>query len=71
MKFLPLVIAFTLLVTKSLAADPLPSWNDTSPKQAITALVGKLDRGLDEGPKRGWSIVSMKNDWNTIHPATK
>ena len=33
--------------------------------------IGKLDRGLDEGPKRGWSVVSMKNDWNTIHPATK
>lgn len=29
--------------------------------------VGKLDRGLDEGPKRGWSIVSMKNDWKAIH----
>lgn len=27
---------------------------------------GKLDRGLDEGPKRGWSIVSMKEDWNSI-----
>jgi phosphoglycolate phosphatase-like HAD superfamily hydrolase len=31
--------------------------------------VGKLDKGLDEGPKRGWSIVSMKNDWKAIHPA--
>ena len=24
---------------------------------------GKLDRGLDEAPKRGWTLVSMKNDW--------
>ncbi|MFU8892271.1 MAG: HAD family hydrolase [Luteolibacter sp.] len=31
--------------------------------------IGKLDKGLDEGPKRGWTIVSMKNDWKTIHPA--
>lgn len=31
---------------------------------------GKLDKGLDEGPKRGWTIVSMKNDWRTIYPAT-
>jgi phosphoglycolate phosphatase-like HAD superfamily hydrolase len=27
---------------------------------------GKLDRGLDEGPKRGWTIVSMKNDWRVV-----
>jgi phosphoglycolate phosphatase-like HAD superfamily hydrolase len=25
--------------------------------------IGKLDKGLDEGPQRGWTIVSMKNDW--------
>ena len=30
--------------------------------------VGKLDKGLDEAPKRGWTIISMKNDWMTIHP---
>jgi hypothetical protein len=30
--------------------------------------IGKLDLGLDEGPKLGWTIVSMKNDWKTIHP---
>lgn len=29
---------------------------------------GKLDRGLTEGPKRGWNIVSMKNDWNRVYP---
>jgi len=28
--------------------------------------IGKLDRGLDEGPKRGWTVVSMKTDWKTI-----
>lgn len=30
--------------------------------------IGKLDRGLDEGPKRGWTIVDMKNDWKRIYP---
>jgi phosphoserine phosphatase len=37
---------FTLLVlTASLhAADPLPSWNDTAPKQAITAFVEKVTK---------------------------
>jgi phosphoserine phosphatase len=32
--------------------------------------IGRLDRGLDEAPKRGWTIVSMKNDWITIHPGS-
>jgi hypothetical protein len=30
--------------------------------------IGKLDKGLDEGPKRGWTIVSMKDDWKTVYP---
>jgi phosphoglycolate phosphatase-like HAD superfamily hydrolase len=30
--------------------------------------VGKLARGLDEAPARGWVIVDMKNDWNKIFP---
>jgi hypothetical protein len=29
---------------------------------------GRHGRGLDEGPNRGWSIASMKNDWNEVHP---
>ena len=28
--------------------------------------IGKLERGLDEAPKRGWSVASMKDDWKTI-----
>jgi hypothetical protein len=27
---------------------------------------GKLDRGLDEAPNRGWTVVSMKNDWKRV-----
>jgi hypothetical protein len=27
---------------------------------------GRLDRGLDEAEDRGWIVVSMKQDWNTI-----
>lgn len=30
--------------------------------------IGKLDRGLDEGPKRGWTMINMKNDWIKIFP---
>jgi hypothetical protein len=31
--------------------------------------VGKLARGLDEGPRRGWVIVSMQDDWAKVLPA--
>jgi phosphoglycolate phosphatase-like HAD superfamily hydrolase len=30
--------------------------------------VGRLARALDAAPKRGWTIVSMKNDWERIYP---
>ncbi|MBL8820285.1 MAG: haloacid dehalogenase-like hydrolase [Planctomyces sp.] len=30
--------------------------------------VGKLDKGLDEAKTRGWTIVSMKDDWGRIFP---
>lgn len=30
--------------------------------------VGRLARGLDEGPKRGWTIVDMKHDWKQVFP---
>lgn len=28
--------------------------------------IGKLERSLDEGPKHGWTIVSIKQDWKTV-----
>jgi phosphoserine phosphatase len=33
--------------------------------------VGRLERGLDEGPGRGWTIVSMQRDWNRVFPADR
>lgn len=30
--------------------------------------IGKLERGLDEGPERGWLIVDMARDWEQIWP---
>jgi phosphoserine phosphatase len=32
---------------------------------------GKLDKALDEGPKRGWTVASMKDDWLSIFPPRK
>jgi phosphoglycolate phosphatase-like HAD superfamily hydrolase len=31
--------------------------------------IGRLDKGLDEAAARGWTLVSMKQDWRTIFPA--
>jgi len=31
--------------------------------------IGRLDKGLDEAKARGWTIVDMKRDWNTIFPS--
>jgi hypothetical protein len=30
--------------------------------------IGKLDKALDEGIRRGWTIVDMKADWKQIFP---
>ncbi len=30
--------------------------------------VGKLARGLDEAPRRGWVVVDMKQDWKVVYP---
>jgi hypothetical protein len=31
--------------------------------------VGRLDKAWDEGLRKGWTIVDMKNDWKQIFPA--
>jgi hypothetical protein len=36
-----------------------------------TSHVGRLDQGLDEAGKRGWTVASMKDDWKVIHPTVK
>ncbi len=30
--------------------------------------IGRLDKGLDEAKARGWTVVSMKDDWRAIFP---
>ena len=34
------------------------------------SVVGRLDRGLDEAPARGWMLVSMKRDWKRVFPGS-
>jgi len=33
-----------------------------------TSSIGRLDKALDAAPANHWSVVSMKNDWLSIHP---
>ena len=30
--------------------------------------IGKLDKGLDDAKKKGWIVIDMAKDWNTIYP---
>jgi len=30
--------------------------------------IGKLDKGLDQANKEGWTVIDMKNDWKVIYP---
>jgi hypothetical protein len=30
--------------------------------------IGRLDKGFDEAKARGWTVVSMKDDWKRIFP---
>ncbi len=36
-----------------------------------TSHVGQLDKGLDEATEKGWLVVDMKADWNSIYPPEK
>ncbi|MCP4883614.1 MAG: haloacid dehalogenase-like hydrolase [Flavobacteriales bacterium] len=33
--------------------------------------IGKLDKGLDQALKDGWTVIDMKNDWALIYPFEK
>lgn len=31
--------------------------------------IGKLDKGLDQAKKDGWTVIDMKKDWRVIYPS--
>jgi phosphoserine phosphatase len=33
-----------------------------------TSKIGRLNKGLDEAAAKGWTVMDMKRDWNTIFP---
>jgi phosphoglycolate phosphatase-like HAD superfamily hydrolase len=36
-----------------------------------TSQIGRLDKALDEAPRRGWIVVDMQKDWRVIYPFQK
>jgi phosphoserine phosphatase len=30
--------------------------------------IGRLDKGLDEAKAKGWTVVSMRDDWREVYP---
>jgi len=32
--------------------------------------MARLDKAWDEANREGWVVVSMKEDWTTVYPAT-
>ena len=42
--FINVLLSLLLFASAALAADPLPSWNDTAPKKAIVAFVERVTR---------------------------
>jgi hypothetical protein len=36
-----------------------------------TSHIGKLDKALDEGKHKGWTLVDMKKDWKRVYPFEK
>lgn len=43
----------------------LESWNDGPTKSAITYTAG-AERALETASRQNWTVVSIKNDWNTV-----
>lgn len=33
--------------------------------------IGKLSKALDDADAKGWTVISMKDDWRVIHPPAK
>jgi phosphoglycolate phosphatase-like HAD superfamily hydrolase len=56
------LVALLLLVNAAFAADPLPSWNETGPKQAIIAFVDKVTTPGTDFVPAAERIATFDND---------
>ena len=57
----------TLTPARASASSSITPMRSASTPTTAQSHVGKLDKALDEAPKRGWLVVDMKNDWKTIY----
>jgi hypothetical protein len=59
------IVDFVARVTKEGGTDYV------SPAERIAVFDndGKLDKALDEATAKGWTVVDMKTDWNTVFPS--
>jgi phosphoserine phosphatase len=63
MTTLGIALGIALAATTALAADPLPSWNDTRPKQAIVAFVERVSKeGAADFVPPAQRIATFDND---------
>ena len=63
MRHFLIAIAAVLLATPAVAADPLPSWNDTASKQAIVKFVKRVtEKGSTEFVPSEQRIATFDND---------
>ena len=63
-----------LLVVLSLCLVPACSRDDDAVREFAYDRTDKLqqfDKGWDEAVARGWTVVSMKNDWKTVFPRNR
>ena len=44
---------------------------DKDPTIAAPSPIGTPDKGLDEAAAKGWTVVSMKDDWKTVFPTAR
>jgi hypothetical protein len=62
----------SLMMAPARPAGSITEQNDTDAEREWTydrkSLIGKLDKALDAAPAQGWTVLSMKDDWNKIFP---
>jgi len=58
-----LIVTLALLRAAFSADNPEREW-----AYDRLSRIGKLDKASDEAKDRGWTVVSMKDDWKMIFP---
>jgi hypothetical protein len=71
---LPSALTASPPISWAISGPPPNAWIGANERQRLqphTSRIGKLDKALDEAKTRGWTVVDMKQDWNTVFPPKK